>query len=99
MNGALNPDSCPSAGGDGMSKRYEMYKDPLMTAAAVLEPQTAVYQSLVEGTPVLRREYDGSFVVSRHADVVFINQHPAVLGNGTAGVPMGGDQKLIPLDL
>jgi cytochrome P450 len=82
-----------------MTKRYEMYKDPLMTAAAVLEPQTAVYQTLVEDTPVLRREYDGSFVVSRHADVVFINQHPAVLGNGTAGVPMGGEQKLIPLDL
>ena len=82
-----------------MSKQYDMYKDPLMTATAVLEPQTAVYRTLVEDTSVLRREYDGSFVVSKHADVVFINQHPAVLGNGTAGVPMGGDQKLIPLDL
>lgn len=82
-----------------MTKRYDMYKDPIATAAAVPEPQTAVYKTLVEETPVLRREYDGSFVVSKHADVVFLNQHPAVLGNGTAGVPMGGDQKLIPLDL
>jgi len=82
-----------------MAKRYDMYRDPVATDAAVQEPQTAVYRTLVEDTPVLRREYDGSFVVSRHADVVFINQHPAVLGNGTAGVPMGGEQKLIPLDL
>jgi cytochrome P450 len=82
-----------------MTQRYDMYRDPIATAAAVQEPQTAVYRPLLEETPVLRREYDGSFVVSNHADVVFLNQHPAVLGNGTAGVPMGGDQKLIPLDL
>lgn len=82
-----------------MAKRYDMYRDPIAAEAAVQEPQTAVYRPLVEETPVLRRQHDGSFVVSRHADVVFLNQHPAVLGNGTAGVPMGGDQQLIPLDL
>jgi cytochrome P450 len=83
-----------------MTKRYDMYRDPIASVVAVQDPQAEVYRQLLEKTPVLRREHDGSFAVSKHADVVFLNQHPAVLGNGTAGVPMGGeDQRLIPLDL
>jgi cytochrome P450 len=82
-----------------MSKRYDMYGDELASRAAVQEPQSEVYGPMLDRTPVLRKERDGSFVVSKYADVVFLNQHPAVLGNGAAGVPMGGDQALIPLDL
>jgi cytochrome P450 len=82
-----------------MTARYDPYRDPFQTQTAVQEPQRAVYAPILEETPVLVRHHDGSFVVSKHEDVVFINQHPAALGNGAAGVRMGGDQQLIPLDL
>jgi cytochrome P450 len=82
-----------------LRQRYGTFEDPLVTEAAVQEPQSTVYRKLLEGDPVLDRDGSKPLVVSRREDIVFVNQHPSVLGNGAAGPSMGGDQKLIPLDL
>jgi cytochrome P450 len=37
--------------------------------------------------------------VTRRDDVIFINQHKSVFGNGEAGPQMGAEQRLIPLDI
>jgi cytochrome P450 len=80
-------------------QRYGTFEDPLAGKAAVMQPQTAAWRELLEGDPVLDRDGTTPLVLSRREDIVFVNQHPAVLGNGSAGPAMGGDQKVIPLDL
>ncbi len=82
-----------------MIKRYDPFEDPLVRQAAVAESQARVFEPLVTETPVFERDADGWVVVGKHADIVAINQHPGMLGTGSAGVGIGGGQKLIPMDL
>lgn len=81
-----------------MTQRYQVDKDPLDDESAVESPQTEVFPKYLE-CPVFNRDDNYPLIVSRHDDIVFINQHPAVLGNGDAGPAMSEGQRLIPLDI
>jgi cytochrome P450 len=83
-----------------MRNRYDVGTDPLMTESAIENPQTEVYEKFLQlGDPVFDRGDNSPLVVSRHDDIVFINQQKSVLGNGDAGPQMGDMQRLIPLDI
>jgi cytochrome P450 len=82
-----------------MRNRYDIGHDPLMTQTGIERPQAEVYAKFFENGPVLDRGDRSPLVVSRHADIVFINQQKSVLGNGDAGPQMGDMQRLIPLDI
>jgi cytochrome P450 len=48
----------------------------------------------------VRAEYiDGALHLYRHHDILTINRHPAVLGNGGKGGSFGHDARLIPLEI
>jgi cytochrome P450 len=82
-----------------MRNRYDVGHDPLMVETAIENPQTEVYAKFLDGAPVFDRGDNSPLVVSRHDDIVFINQQKTVLGNGDAGPQMGDMQRLIPLDI
>lgn len=82
-----------------MRNRYDVGRDPLMVETAIENPQTEVYAKFLKGPPVFDRGDNSPLVVSRHDDIVFINQQKTVLGNGDAGPQMGDMQRLIPLDI
>jgi cytochrome P450 len=83
-----------------MRNRYDVGTDPLMTDSAIENPQTEVYEKFLQrDDPVFDRGDNSPLVVSRHDDIVFINQQKSVLGNGDAGPQMGDMQRLIPLDI
>lgn len=82
-----------------MRQRYEIGRDPLTTANGVENPQTDLYPDLLAGPAVLDRGDESPLVISRYADIVFINQQKSVLGNGDSGPQIGGDQRLLPLDV
>ena len=82
-----------------MRNRYDIGHDPLMTESAIENPQTELYAKFLEGKPVFDRGDNSPLIVSRHDDIVFINQQKTVLGNGDAGPQMGDMQRLIPLDI
>lgn len=81
-----------------MTKRYEVDNDPLDAESAVEDTQAQVFAKYL-ACPVFHRDDDHPIVVSKRGDIVFINQHPTVLGNGEAGPLMGDTQRLIPLDI
>lgn len=83
-----------------MRNRYDIGSDPLMAESAIENPQTEVYEKFLQrDEPVFDRGDNSPLVVSRHDDIVFINQQKSVLGNGDAGPQMGAMQRLIPLDI
>ncbi|MGV0793493.1 cytochrome P450 [Mycolicibacterium sp. XJ1819] len=82
-----------------MRNRYEVDRDPLLVETAIENPQTGVYAKYLQGPPVFDRGDNTPLIVSRHDDIVFINQQKTVLGNGDAGPQMGDMQRLIPLDI
>jgi cytochrome P450 len=61
------------------------------------EPQP-VYDELARQCPV-RETSPGVFTLLRMQDILDVNRHPAVLGNGSLDRGMGGNHKLIPLDI
>lgn len=82
-----------------MRNRYDIGHDPLLSETGIENPQAEVYAGFHDGGPVFDRGDNSPLVVSRHADIVFINQQKTVLGNGDAGPQMGDIQRLIPLDI
>lgn len=63
---------------------------------SMAEPQT-VYRDKAGN---VRAEYiDGALHLYRHQDIMHINRHPAVLGNGGRGGSFGHDGRLIPLEI
>jgi cytochrome P450 len=83
-----------------MRNRYDVGSDPLMIDSAIENPQTEVYEKFLQKEePVFDRGDNSPLVVSRHDDIVFINQQKSILGNGDAGPQMGAMQRLIPLDI
>lgn len=83
-----------------MRNRYDVGADPLMTDSAIENPQAEVYEKFLQSDEsVFDRGDNSPLVVSRHDDIVFINQQKSVLGNGDAGPQMGAEQRLIPLDI
>lgn len=81
-----------------MTQRYQVDRDPLDEESALESPQTEVFPKYLS-QPIYHRDDSYPMIVSRHDDIVFINQHPSVLGNGDAGPAMAGGQRLIPLDI
>lgn len=81
-----------------MTQRYQVDNDPLDDETTLENPQAEVFPRYLE-CPVYHRDDDHPLVVSRHDDIVFLNAHPAVLGNGDAGPMMADTQRLIPLDI
>ncbi|MGZ5379676.1 MAG: cytochrome P450 [Mycobacterium sp.] len=81
-----------------MTQRYQVDNDPLDEESALESPQTEVFPKYLK-CPVYNRDDSYPLIVSHHDDIVFINQHPAVLGNGDAGPAMADGQRLIPLDI
>ena len=64
--------------------------------AYMAEPQTVYY----EKAKSVRAEYlDGALHLYRHDDIIRVNRHPAVLGNGGRGGSFGRDARLIPLEI
>jgi cytochrome P450 len=64
--------------------------------AHMAEPQTVYY----EKAKSVRAEYiDGALHLYRHDDIIRVNRHPAVLGNGGRGGSFGRDARLIPLEI
>jgi cytochrome P450 len=60
------------------------------------KPQTVYYEKAKD----VRAEYlDGALHLYRHQDILHINRHPAVLGNGGRGGSFGHDARLIPLEI
>ena len=60
------------------------------------EPQTLYYEKAKN----VRAEYiDGALHLYRHNDILRVNRHPAVLGNGGRGGSFGHDARLIPLEI
>jgi cytochrome P450 len=60
------------------------------------QPQTVYYDKARN----VRAEYlDGALHLYRHQDIVHINRHPTVLGNGGRGGSFGHDARLIPLEI
>lgn len=60
------------------------------------EPQHVYYQKAAE----VRAEYiDGGLHLYRHEDILAINKHQDVLGNGGGGGGFGRDGRLIPLEI
>jgi cytochrome P450 len=60
------------------------------------EPQTVYHDKAGN----VRAEYiDGALHLYRHQDIMHINRHPAVLGNGGRGGSFGHDARLIPLEI
>jgi cytochrome P450 len=83
-----------------MRNRYDIGSDPLMAESAIENPQIEVYEKFLQlDETVFDRGDNSPLVVSRHDDIVFINQQKSVLGNGDAGPQMGAMQRLIPLDI
>jgi cytochrome P450 len=81
-----------------VTQRYQVDGDPLDEETALESPQTDVFPKYLK-CPVYNRDDSFPLVVSQHDDIVFLNQHPAVLGNGDAGPAMAEGQRLIPLDI
>ena len=82
-----------------MRNRYDVGSDPLMELSALECPQADFYGKLLQGPPVVDRGDYSPLLVTRRDDVIFINQHKSVFGNGEAGPQMGAEQRLIPLDI
>lgn len=82
-----------------MRQRYEIGRDPLMTANAIENPQADLYAPFLAGPPAFDRGDNSPLLISRHDDIVFITQQKTVRGNGDAGPQMGADQRLLPLDI
>ncbi|BBZ14930.1 cytochrome P450 [Mycobacterium branderi] len=60
------------------------------------QPQTVYHDKAGQ----VRAEYlDGALHLYRHHDILQINRHPAVLGNGGRGGSFGHDARLIPLEI
>jgi cytochrome P450 len=60
------------------------------------QPQTVYYDKAQN----VRAEYiDGALHLYRHQDILRVNRHPAVLGNGGRGGSFGHDARLIPLEI
>jgi cytochrome P450 len=63
---------------------------------SMAQPQTVYYDKAGN----VRAEYlDGALHLYRHQDILRINRHPAVLGNGGRGGSFGRDARLIPLEI
>lgn len=60
------------------------------------QPQTVYYD---KAKNVRAEHLDGALHLYRHEDIVRINRHPAVLGNGGMGGSFGHDARLIPLEI
>ncbi|WP_375483466.1 cytochrome P450 [uncultured Mycobacterium sp.] len=59
-------------------------------------PQTVYHDKAKD----VRAEYlDGALHLYRHQDILHINRHPTVLGNGGRGGSFGHDARLIPLEI
>lgn len=59
-------------------------------------PQPVYHQKAAE----VRADRDGNVVtLYRHDDILKINRHPAIMGNGGAGPAMGSNAPLIPLEI
>jgi cytochrome P450 len=59
-------------------------------------PQTVYYD---KAGNVRAENLDGALHLYRHQDILQINRHPAVLGNGGRGGSFGHDARLIPLEI
>jgi cytochrome P450 len=60
------------------------------------QPQDVYYD---KANNVRAENLDGALHLYRHQDIVQINRHPAVLGNGGRGGSFGHDARLIPLEI
>jgi cytochrome P450 len=63
---------------------------------SMAEPQ-AVYHD--KAGNVRAEHIDGALHLYRHQDILQVNRHPAVLGNGGRGGSFGHDARLIPLEI
>jgi cytochrome P450 len=82
-----------------------------MTQATRFDPRVAGLSQLVKPMPQpqtvyhdkaqnVRAEYiDGALHLYRHQDILRVNRHPSVLGNGGRGGSFGHDARLIPLEI
>jgi cytochrome P450 len=59
-------------------------------------PQAVYYD---KAKNVRAEHIDGALHLYRHDDILHVNRHPAVLGNGGKGGSFGHDGRLIPLDI
>lgn len=60
------------------------------------QPQSVYYD---KAGNVRAENLDGALHLYRHQDILQINRHPAVLGNGGRGGSFGHDARLIPLEI
>ncbi|MCV7393740.1 cytochrome P450 [Mycobacterium paraseoulense] len=82
-----------------------------MTQAARYDPRVSGLSQVVKSMAEPQRVYhdkagnvraehiDGALHLYRHQDILRINRHPAVLGNGGKGGSFGHDARLIPLEI
>jgi cytochrome P450 len=63
---------------------------------SMAEPQTVYHD---KAGNVRAEHIDGALHLYRHQDIMQINRHPAVLGNGGRGGSFGHDARLIPLEI
>lgn len=85
-------------GPDSDIKLVSMMFEPETVAALMAPDAQSVYAELQGRCPVLQRP-GRRVTMLKMADVLEINRHPAVRGNGSLDSSMGGARKLIPLDL
>jgi len=82
---------------DQASTRYDPRVSGLSQVVKdMAEPQALFYEKAKN----VRAEYiDGALHLYRHNDILRVNRHPAVLGNGGRGGSFGHDGRLIPLEI
>jgi cytochrome P450 len=75
--------------------------DPRVSGLSQVVKSMAAPQTLYYGKAenVRAEHIDGALHVYRHDDILRINRHPAILGNGGRGGSFGHDARLIPLEI
>jgi cytochrome P450 len=77
-------------------ERFEPRLSALMMAVREMPSPQQVYRDKAK----MRFERaEGAVHLYRHSDIIAINRHPAILGNGGRGGSMGAAAPLIPLDI
>ena len=79
-----------------VAERFDTRLSGLMSTVREMSSPQRVYH---EKAGIRFERVDGAVHLYRHGDIVAINRHPAILGNGGRGGNMGADLPLIPLDI
>lgn len=79
-------------------ERYDPRASEWVQALASLPHPQSLYYGKARDIRA-ERAPDGALWLYRHADILAINRHPAVLGTGGHGSQFGNDNPLIPLEI